>query len=87
MDTSEPTEHSAAEVRNLPEFKGLHDNIISLTQEVNLINKLLEEELAKETPDKDNMILLFTRQRITNNQLNDKKNASERHYELEMQKL
>ena len=31
------------------------------------------------------MILLFTR--ITNNQMNDKKNALERHYGIEMQKL
>ena len=72
------------ELVDIPEITKVKSKISELTDELDSINKILEEELSKEEISKDNVTLLFTKQRHTTNSIEEFRNSLEHFYDFEL---
>ena len=80
-------EEPNTEFVDIPEITKVKSKISELTDELDSMNKILEEELSKEEISKDNVTLLFTKQRHTTNSINEFRNSLEHFYDFELKKL
>ena len=85
---STPSTHQKdADVRGLPEIKKLKDKIWEIENEMSQNDRDLEIELENEVTNKDNLLLLFKHKNMLVNKRAVLKDALERMYEEEINKL
>ena len=85
---STPSTHQKdADVRGLPEIKKLKDKIWEIENEMSQNDRDLEIELENEVTNKDNLLLLFKHKHMLVNKRAVLKDALERMYEEEINKL
>ena len=72
------------ELVDIPEVTKVRSKFLELTDELDSINKILEEQMSKEEIRKDNITLLFAKQRLTTNSIEEFQNSLEHFHDFEL---